>query len=225
MSAGNLRLGVAAALCMALGAVVTGCIKTEHKIETTHRIEAHIIIDIRHVRVEAQEMQALLQGVSDAGSQRDAARTPQEQAARQRRRDRVETASAGSTRGILGSSASAIGDGLTKGCFGENNRGYLELLECNALNDQAERARLENLLRRENEDRRVIHAAVAVRQGFDPGQSDRIGEIFAIEIRMNLKSGQAFQIPSRQELHEEFLLTPLGRSFAQDAVDAWVRVP
>ncbi len=41
------------------GLLLVGCpIRTEHKVETTHKIEAHIVIDIRKVQEQAGQIES-----------------------------------------------------------------------------------------------------------------------------------------------------------------------
>lgn len=239
MARKRLSISIAIGFITAAMAFPLACIRTEHKIETTHKIEAHIVIDIRRIQAEAQSVESYVRDEDAAPSTRGpqsmiiseskirmvasrslwsvfdlassaAAQTPdEEQRAKDRRKERSKT----------------IDETLTTTCVGENRMGYLELRPCDAAEEAAEKARLERLRDEENMDRKIIYAAVALREGLQAEQADLIGEIFAVEIRKKLKKGQSFQVPSRDDLYEEFLNSPLGKALGGPKKEAWVVMP
>jgi uncharacterized protein YdbL (DUF1318 family) len=236
---------------MALIAVaMLGCpIRTEHKVETTHKIEAHIVIDVRKVQQEAEQIESEVRGGEtpkaepDPGSRTGAmvawpsdaftvAATPVASpprgfwsifdiSTRAAAAENEEAAAIARRKARAG----RINAELSRGCFGENNRGYVELRPCDAAKEASERSALQSLADEENRDRRTVYSAIAVREGLRADQADAIGEIFAGEIRKRLSSGQSFQVPARDSHYEEFLKTEMARSLRQPRPGTWVQVP
>lgn len=232
---------------VALLLLLMGCpIRTEHKVETTHKIEAHIVIDVRKIQEEAGTIESEVRGqgevpkaspdpsmktgallarpdrpyfvaapprtfwsIFDVSTRAQAAEEFDDRAAIARRKAR----------------SSEVSTALDQGCFGENNRGYVELLPCEAVEEAADKARLQVLAADENLDRKIIYTALSLRQGLEADQADAIGQIYAGEIRKILSSGQNFQTPADEKLYEEFLASDLGRKFDKPEPGVWLRVP
>lgn len=229
-------------------ALLLGCpIRTEHKVETTHKIEAHIVIDVRKVQEEAEMIESEVRGPAEVpkASPDPSMKTgallarpdrPYSLAARPRSfwsifdlstrahaaEDTIDDRAAIGRRKARSADVQAA---LNAGCFGESNGGYIELRPCNAVDEAAEKARLQVLADDENRDRRVIYTALARRQGLDDDQAGAIGEIYAGEIRKHLTPGQSFQVPVDDKLYEEFLASNLGREFDRAEPGSWLRVP
>jgi uncharacterized protein YdbL (DUF1318 family) len=229
-----------------LGILLVGCpIRTEHKVETTHKIEAHIVIDVRKVQEQAGQIESEVRAESEApkaepdpGAKAGAMLARPEAsyrlAAPQRSFWSIFDISSTSHAADVDENAaiarrkeraSSIKQALNNGCFGENNTGYVELHPCDQLEGADEKARLQVLAEDENRDRRIIYTALSRRQGLEPDQVDAIGAIYAGEIRKLLSSGQAFQTPTDDQLYEEFLNSDLGRKLDRPKPGVWVRVP
>lgn len=223
-----------------------GCpIRTEHKVETTHKIEAHIVIDVRKVQEEAEQIESEVRSEAevpkaqpDPGARTGAMLAPPEEpyrvAAPKRSfwsifdvSTRAHAAEPDDKAAIARRKdrAPQIREALDSGCLGENNKGYVELRPCDELEDAEEKARLQVLAEDENRDRRIIYAALAKRQGLDADQADAVGVIYAGEIRKLLTSGQAFQVPTDDKLYEEFLESELGRKLGKPRPGVWVEAP
>jgi uncharacterized protein YdbL (DUF1318 family) len=226
--------------------VLLACpIRTEHKVETTHKIEAHIVIDVRKVQAEAEQIESEVRGGEppkaqpDPGSQTGAMLPSQDQPyALAQTPPRsfwsifdVSTRAAASVDEEAAAiqrrkaRAGRINDELTRGCLGENYLGYVELRPCDERSDASEMAELKMLAEEENRDRRTVYSAIAVREGLRAEQADVIGEIFAGEIRKRLTPGQPFQVPQSDEYYEAFLKTDLARNLGNPRPGTWVQVP
>ena len=219
--------------------------RTEHKVETTHKIEAHIVIDIRKISAEAQAVEQEVRNEDETVEQAPKAEPddaglrstwvghdpPRQVASRSIWSifDFATTASAQTPddkRAAIArrkSRAGRIGKLLGQGCLGENNKGYVEARPCDASKSAKKAAKA--LAAEENKDRKIVYRAVAVEQGLKADQAGIIGTIFAVQIANELKSGQAFQVPSNAERLKDFRATKLGRKLPDAKKGKWVKVP
>lgn len=228
-----------------LMAVPMGCPtwRTEHKVETTHKIEAHITLDIRQIQAEAAQVEGEVRDTPKAKP--DGAPTSAVWGIGQAAVREVVVASR-SLAGILDLSSSAhaqddadekdaianrkarfaeLDKALSAGCIGENEKGMIELRPCDDAKDAAKKSALDKLTKDENADRKIIYSAIAVRQGVKAEQYEAVGLVYASEIRKNLKSGQAFQVPTDTKLYTDFMATPHGKSLPNAKKGEWVKVP
>ncbi len=222
-------------------AIPMGCPtwRTEHKVETTHKIEAHIVLDIRKVQEEAAKVEDTVRDTPAASPDDGKPKTSFYRATSGR-----EVASR-SLLSIfdLSSSAQAAEDdssaaiarrkerfasldkALSQGCLGENCRGMIELRSCDEAKKAEEKKKLETLVADENADRKIIYTGIAQKQGLDAKHFEAVGLVYAAEIRVKLKKGQSFQAPSDATLFEDFQKTPLGKSLPDAKKGEWVKVP
>ncbi len=229
-----------------LGLFLMGCpIRTEHKVETTHKIEAHIVIDIRKVQEQAGQIESEIRAEGevpkaepDPGARTGAMlarpEAPYHVATPKRTFWSIFDISTGAHAAEVDENAaiarrkdrsSTVRQALNSGCLGENNIGYVELRPCDQVENADEKARLQVLAEDENRDRRIIYTALSRRQGLDPDQVDAIGAIYAGEIRKLLTPGQAFQTPTDDQLYEEFLESDLAQELDRPKPGVWVKVP
>ncbi len=242
------RIGLSSGAGVVLTALMIltsmGCpvFRTEHKVETTHKIEAHIVIDINQIKQEAAAVEGEVRGGAEAPKAQadgkpvsmavDALNMEGWQSAARRPRsiwsifDISTAAYAGpeddEKAAIAGrkSRHDDVEKALSAGCLGENNKGYLEIRPCDGTKDEQIVAK--SLNKHENEDRKTVYEAVAIRQGLEAGQANLIGPIFAGEIRKNLKAGQAFQMPSDDKAFDEFVKSDAGKAHAKAGKGDWV---
>ncbi len=83
---------------------------------------------------------------------------------------------------------------FSAGAIGENNNGYIEILDTAAL-DLGSRAALKRLVDAENGDRRRLYTEVARALNIDTGQIGRIESIFATEWKKSAGPGWPIQNP------------------------------
>lgn len=223
-----------------------GCpIRTEHKVETTHKIEAHIVIDVRKVQQEAGQIESEVRGADevpraepDPGGRAGAMLAGPDSSYRVASSRRsfwsifdlstsAHAAESDENAAIARRKERAprIQEALNSGCLGENNNGYVELRPCDQLEKAEEKARLQVLAEDENRDRRIIYVAIARRQGLESEQADAIGAIYAGEIRKLLTSGQTFQTPIDERLYKEFVESEFGRRLGKPRPGVWVEAP
>lgn len=214
--------------------------------ETTHRIEAHIVLDIRRIQDQAGAVEAEVRGGGGGGGDSDGASTEPARGPGARVVSAVqgrEVASAGELPGLFTGGARfaslestpeereaiarrkerfrQIDPLLEKGRAGENNRGMLEARDVPAEERDAVRA----LIDAENADRRTIYRAVAVREGLSADEFEAIGEVWALGILKEMRPGRWFQVPSKDRLFEAFRDSALGRKLPAARKGEWLRVP
>jgi uncharacterized protein YdbL (DUF1318 family) len=222
-------------VCALLGSglVLPGaCVwRTEHKIETTSKIEAHIVLDIRQVKEEGSAVEGYVRGETatpppatggkptsmlDAGSNRPwyaafdlagsaCAATPQPMTvAAEDEKGAVERRRA---------RAGQVEQGLNARQLGENDHGYLTVLSGD----------LKALTEAENADRKVIYQAIAERNKAGD-QREAVEIVMAEAIREKLKTGQSFQAPRSAEAFARFQQSPLGKQYPAAKPGAWLEV-
>lgn len=234
---------LALSVCFAFAtALQIGCPvwRTEHKIETTHKIEAHIVIDIRReaaaledeVRGDAaqappkaepdeQQPQAMAGGVR--GERTVASRSVWSifdvatVASAQSGGDKAKAVARRKQRGAK------IDRALTEGCLGENEKGYVQARPCKA--PKARKGEIKRMAKNENADRKTIYSAVALEQGLKARQHATIGRLFSDEIRKKLKKGMPFQAPADAARFKEFKASALGKRVAGVKRGGWVKAP
>ncbi len=220
-----------------------GCVfRTEHKVETVHKIDAHIVLDIRQIREDAAQVEDYVRGRSEEAPQlnengqpislvnqgpglyRLAAYQPgpvvRFQAVAQATSD--EEARAIDARKERARTIERL---LAEGVVGENEKGYLEVLisaDAREEEQRRRRAELSELARAENRDRRTIYLAVAKRQNLDEKSLPAIERIFAEQIRDRLQPGQKFQAPKDRKFFEDFQKTELGRLYPNARPGDWL---
>lgn len=234
------------------GLLLVACVwRTQHKVETVHKIDAHIVLDIRQIRQEGAAVENYVRGNTDqppalngagdtstpppTATETDkpvsramqpglslmlaaldpsgsawAADEPQitaeqRQAAIERRRER----------------APKVEEGLKHATLGENDRGYLTVLE-SATGD--ERKDLEALAKAENADRKLINRAQAQKiSSDDPNKLMLVEVVSAEQIRAVLKPGQMFQAPRDKEFFEDFQKSDLGKQYPDAKPGQWLK--
>lgn len=237
MKTRRMKLAAWIAALGALAAFPMGCPtwRTEHKIETVSRIEAHIVIDIRK-EAAATESEVRKDEAKDPGK-------PQSSLAREMNGRMVASGSLSRLFDLAPTAAAAAVDekgaiarrrdrlkavekALADGCVGENNKGMLEARPCEPAKDDEAKGKIKALIKDENADRKIIYEAIALRQGLKAEQYDVVGRVYAGELRKPLKPGMAFQAPEADDLYEEFLKSELGKQLKETPKKgAWVSVP
>ena len=229
----------------------TACVwRTEHKIETVSKIDAHIVLDIRQIKEEAAQIEGY---VRDENKQPQPAATPAvkpsswahtESALRQM----LESARGGWLRFSPNACATPalpevskedeskaiearkarvkeIGKALDAGHLGENDHGYVEALLPKDFPDKDLRAAMDALAKQENADRRTIYIALTRRQGKGADALPAIEMVYAGAIRERLKKGQTYQAPRDLRFFEEYQKTKLGQASPDAKPGQWIRKP
>jgi len=182
-----------------------GCV-----VRTEHTINAHITLDIRHIEQQADDLLDFIEGDTDTLPQVeqksmlhelvDLLRPVQVAYAAE-----IKNSSSPLTQELaqnMRARNSEVESYRGKGCFGENNRGYLELRECDALSDAAARNAAQKLMADENKDRKALYAEIA-RLNQDDGVSvSTVESIFHGQRLKRGKAGEAFQLPAAGEFYD-----------------------
>ena len=113
-----------------------------------------------------------------------------------------------------------------QGCIGENNRGYLELRECDDLAKADKKNEAQKLLADENKDRKALYREIA-RLNKDQNLTVSIVEgIYANEHLKRAKSGEVYQLPEAGKYFDAFKASGTGKKLGGKCVPkAWVAMP
>lgn len=183
-----------------------GCV-----VRTEHTINAHITLDIRHIEQQADDLLDFIEGDSDTlppvGEQKsmlqnvvDFLRPVQVAYAAE-----LKNSSSAVTQELAKSMRARnaqVEQYRSQGCFGENNRGYLELRECDALTDANARNEAQKLMADENKDRKALYAEIARLNQEDGVSVGTVESIFHGQRLKRGKAGEAFQMPAAGEFYD-----------------------
>ncbi|HOR29494.1 MAG TPA: DUF1318 domain-containing protein [Candidatus Sumerlaeota bacterium] len=225
-----------ALLALTIGVLpLMGCLRTTHKVETYHKIDAHIVLDVRQIRDEAEQVETYVRSddpAPQAGGDQPVSRawteplpdsdslfarvfrfspvalavTPQEaDAAKKARKERSKQ----------------VDEALTKHWVGEDDHGYLAV-RLGKDEDKELRARVDALVKAENRDRKTIYQEIAERKGNGKELLEAVEIIFADEIRNKLKKGQLFRAPRDAKGFDVFRDSPLGRKYPDARPGDWL---
>jgi len=112
------------------------------------------------------------------------------------------------------------------GGMGENNRGRLELRECETLSDPEAWNEAQKLLAQENKDRKALYKEIARQNRAEKISVAEIERIFVMKRLSRAKSGECFQLPADEEDFTEFKASRQGKRLGDACVpEAWVVFP
>lgn len=215
---------------------VVGCV-----IRTEHTIDAHITLDIRHIREQAEEVLDFIEGKSDtlpgleeptadSGQSRQwyalalNALNPMQVA----HADTLKTSSPRVTEiaKSLRERNADISKLKSQGCLGESNRGYVELRDCEAIADADAKNAAQQLLADENRDRKALYNEITRLNAAEGATVSSIEGVYALERASRAGAGEWIQVPAGGELLTEFKQTAVGKKLGDKATaNAWVQVP
>lgn len=212
--------------------VLVGCV-----IRTEHKIDAHITLDIRHVQEQAEGVLDFIEGKSDElpGFEEEAESTSWLRRALDRldpfpaahaQEMKTDSAKVKEIATALRQNNAAIAKLKNDGCLGETNRGYVELQDCNALEDAGAKNEAQQLVQNENDGRKALYNEIA-RLNKDDGISvSKVEQIYAVERLKRGKSGEIYQLPSAGELFNDLKASDLGKKLGDKCQpNAWVTIP
>lgn len=218
--------GVLAAL------VLAGCV-----VRTEHTITAHITVDIRHIEQQADDVLDFIEGKSDTLPTAAAAPAPTSYLENFLRLiDPVPTAHAEETYS-LSPLATQIAKRMQDrngdvaamkgtGCLGENNRGYLELRDCDGLKDADARNKAQQLMAEENKDRKALYNEIARSNKDSNVTVSAVEAVYAQKRLVRGRSGEAYQLPAAGADFDEFKASAAGKSLGDAAKPGtWVTLP
>ena len=211
--------------------LLVGCV-----IRTEHKIDAHITLDIRHVQEQAEDVLDFIEGKTDTlpGFAEGESTSwlyrsldhlnffEVAHAAEMK----TESAKVTQIATELRKNNAAVSKLVKSGCFGETNRGYVELQECDALNDAAAKNEAQKLLASENDARKALYNEIA-RLNKEEGLSvTKVEEIYSAQRLKRGASGERYQLPNAGEIFNEIKASALGKKLGTACVPgAWVTIP
>ncbi|MGC8738442.1 MAG: DUF1318 domain-containing protein [Candidatus Hydrogenedens sp.] len=205
-------------------------------LQTKHTIEAHITLDIRHVQEQAGNLLDYVEKKTDELPVKE-------------EDNKNKTSWLGSTFHVftpvyaealatVSPLAKEIADRMrerfeqieqlkNQGCLAENNRGYLELKECDALKDAEKKNEIQRLLSDENKDRKALYKEIANLNKNIPDMSiSKIESIYALERIQRAKPGQTVQLPDGNDDFQKIKNSSLGQKLGDKCIPgAWIIIP
>jgi len=211
-------------------ALVMGCV-----VRTEHTINAHITLDIRHIEEQADNLLDFIEGSSDTlpGEEEKASMLhrmidffnpmPVAHAAE------LKNTSSEAARELakkMRARHDVVQSYVNAGCFGENNRGYLELRDCDSLQDADAKNEAQQVMSAENADRKALYAEIARLNQEDGVAVGTVEAIFHGQRFKRARSGEAFQAPPAGEFFDALKDTPAAKKLGADFLPgAWVTIP
>jgi len=220
---------------------ILGCV-----MRTEHKIDAHITLDIRHIEEQAEDVLNYIEGRSEKlpaleEAEADAKAEEGNNATSWLRRalDALDPMPTAHAQELKASSprVKEIADSLRKrhskisslkqkGCLGENNRGYVELRDCDELEDPERRNEVQQLLADENQDRKALYNEIARLNKEQDVTVSTVESIYALQRLERGEPGEWYQLPVQGKFFDEFkgssLCDKLG---AKCQPGAWVQLP
>lgn len=239
---------IAGTFAVALLVVVLGCV-----IRTEHKIDAHITLDIRHVEEEvggvfdyvtgaAKEMPEIAAEGAEQETEPEAAEdAPEKKGAAWLRRlgdalspIQVAYAKEEETSPLVKEIAESmkkrypeLAKAKTSGFIGENNKGYVELRDSDALKGDAEKdalkKKVQELVDGENKDRKALYKEMARLKKLDVAVLEAVG---AKDQLKRAKKGEWVQLPEAGKDFDELKASELGKKLGDKCkAAAWVQMP
>lgn len=112
-----------------------------------------------------------------------------------------------------------------KGFAGENNRGFLESVNANALSSPEERNEAQRMVAAENEDRKALYKEIARLNKDQNLKVATLERVYAQKRLERAKPGQMFQLPPAGDDFNKFKASPAGKKLGSQCMpDAWVAI-
>ncbi len=221
------------AIALAIALVISGfgCV-----IRTEHKIDAHITLDIRHVEEEVGGVFDYVEGSSEelpgisAEEQASGdsvswlrrvgdALSPMQVAYAKEKTSPLVKQIAERMRGRH----KEVAKWKTAGCLGENNRGYVELRDCDASKEAEKKNLVQKLLTEENKDRKALYKELARIRKLDVSTLERVG---ANDKLKRAKAGEWVQLPAAGKYFDEFKKDGAAKKLGDACKpEAWVKMP
>ena len=221
---------IAGGFLLAAVLVILGCLRTEHK------IDMHITLDVRHIQEQAEQVLDYTEGKTDAlpGLEAPAATSWLRNAM-----DALDPMPTAHAQELKSSSplVKEIADSLRArngevstlkktGCLGENNRGYVELQDCDGLKDTEKKNAAQKLLADENKDRKALYNEIARLNKDQNVTVSTVESVYALERFGRAGSGERVQLPAAGEMFDKAKASATGKKIGAAAqAGAWVTVP
>lgn len=208
-----------------------GCV-----IRTQHTIDAHVTLDIRYIKDQADDVLDFIEGerdvLPDIGPARESsmvqrvwqAVTPIQVAHAQELK---------TTSPVVRELANRMRDRHPQiealkndGALGENNRGYVHLFDHDSLDTAEKRNNAQQLTAAENADRKALYREIAELNKEARVSVTQVERIYAQRRLERGRAGERFQLPPAGQDFDTFKASEMGRRLGDDArPDAWVTLP
>jgi len=210
-------------------------------IRTEHKIEAHVVLDIRHVAQQATDIESVVAGEKPLSAVEKA---PAAGAGKPRSALEREPAGRPFLAALLDPAAPACAaqtyptaltpelkaivqrrqarfDDVEKyknmGCIGEKNDAYLAYRPCaDCDKSPALKSKVEALIKGENDDRKAMYKEVARQNKVPESEMAKIQAIWAETFRAKSKPGQWIQAPSEAAELAKFEKSELGQKLKKE---------
>jgi uncharacterized protein YdbL (DUF1318 family) len=217
----------------AIVALIAGCVVIPNT------FDANINVTIRHIQEQADGILDFVSGASDELPAVGAAPGSNDKSMLQnilKSIDPVRTAYAAEinessprVQQIANSMRTRFNDieaAKKTGAVGENNRGFLEMRNPDAIADATKRNEVQRVIAADNEDRKALYQEIA---RLNSDQNLTVGTVERIYAQKRLeraKSGELFQLPPAGADFDAFAASPTGKKLGGAAKPGeWVTIP
>ena len=225
------RAGIALATTLSL--IALGCVIT-----TKHKIDAHIVLDIRHIQEQADGVLDYIEGKTDEIPAPEATGESRAPSFLERAyyamlpTQVVYAAELKETSPKVKELADKLRERQPKveamkkaGAIGEDNRGYVTLRESEAIADAAKKNEAQQLVAAENADRKALYREIANDNADQKVTLSTVERVFAQRRLMRAGAGEIFQLPPAGEDFDKFKESPAGKKLGAECVaGAWVTI-
>jgi uncharacterized protein YdbL (DUF1318 family) len=223
---------ILAGMTVAALLVAAGCV-----IRTQHQIDAHIVVDIRHIEEQAENVLDYVEGKTETLPQ---APTTEKKGSSflEHAIDFVSPIRVAYAAELQQSSPvvtelakkmkerhQQLEEIKKKNCLGEDNRGYVAVRECDYCSDAEKKNEVQKLCAAENADRKALYKEIAQLNKDQNVTVTQIERIFAQKRLERAAAGEIFQLPSAGADFDSFKASAAGAKLgAECKADSWVTI-
>jgi uncharacterized protein YdbL (DUF1318 family) len=224
---------------LALGGVVLvtllGCLASRHHVT----IEAHITLDIRQIKEQADDVLDYIEGKSDALPGVDASKPGGNTSWFENILEELSPIRLAYAEELKATSPRVTELAMklrerhpqlealkAQGCIGEDNRGYVEPRPSPALRNPNAKNEAQKLVAAENADRKDLYLEIVALNKDNPDVTLTVVERIYAQRRLDrAKSGEIFQLPPTGEDFDKFKSSPAGKQLGDACVPGgWVTI-
>ncbi len=223
------RIGLALATTVSL--IALGCVIT-----TKHKIDAHIVLDIRHIQEQADGVLDYIEGKTDELPATEPAKEGAGPSFLERAYYAMLSTPVAYAAELKESSPKVkeLADKMRErqpkiealkkqGAIGEDNRGYVTLRDSEAIADAEKKNEAQQLVAAENADRKALYREIATDNADQNVTLTTVERIFAQRRLMRAAAGEVFQLPPAGDDFDKFKASPMGQKLGGECVPgAWV---
>ncbi len=223
------RIGLAFATTVSL--IALGCVIT-----TKHKIDAHIVLDIRHIQEQADGVLDYIEGKTDELPATEPAKESAGPSFLERAYYAMLSTPVAYAAELKESSPKVkeLADKMRErqpkiealkkqGAIGEDNRGYVTLRDSEAIADAEKKNEAQQLVAAENADRKALYREIATDNADQNVTLTTVERIFAQRRLMRAAAGEVFQLPPAGDDFDKFKASAMGQKLGNEcAPGAWV---